>query len=143
MILPYIINVALILATCLVFYKLLLRRETFYRVNRYVLITCLAVSFALPLLRVPGEFSLRKTPDVKRETSNVNQSAVGSRQSSIVNRESTVNDKQPATSNQDPTTGNLEPATGNSNQPSSHATGVDSSRFSFSKLITWLFWFYW
>ena len=53
MILPYIINTALILATCLVFYKLLLRRETFYRVNRYMLITCLAISFALPLLQQP------------------------------------------------------------------------------------------
>ena len=31
---PYIINVALILAACLVFYKILLRRETFYKVNR-------------------------------------------------------------------------------------------------------------
>jgi hypothetical protein len=59
MILPYIVNVALILATCLVFYKLLLRRETFYKVNRYMLITCLAISFALPLLQVPTELSLR------------------------------------------------------------------------------------
>ena len=72
MILPYIINTALILATCLAFYKLLLRRETFYRVNRYMLITCLAVSFALPLLQVPQKFSLRKD----RETS------VGNRESS-------------------------------------------------------------
>ena len=91
MILPYIINVALILATCLVFYKLLLRRETFYKVNRYMLITCLAISFALPLLQVPAEFSLRKnreTSDVSRDTSNVNQLqlAVNSR---------AVNDKQP------------------------------------------------
>ena len=34
MILPYIINVALILGACLAFYKILLRRETFYKVNR-------------------------------------------------------------------------------------------------------------
>jgi hypothetical protein len=140
MILPYIINTALILATCLVFYKLLLRRETFYKVNRYMLITCLAVSFALPLLQVPQKFSLRKdreTSEVKHETLNVN-------------RESAISDKQPATSNQKPetnnqeqVTGNPQQATGNSNQPSPHATGVDSSRFSFSKLMTWLFWFYW
>ena len=76
MILPYIVNVALILATCLVFYKLLLRRETFYKVNRYMLITCLAISFALPLLQVPQQFSLRKSESsqsavVTRETSNV------------------------------------------------------------------------
>ena len=57
MILPYIINTALVLATCLVFYKLLLRRETFYRVNRYMLITCLAISFVLPLLQVQFELS--------------------------------------------------------------------------------------
>src|SRR5258705_2948523 len=58
--LPYIINAALVLAACLAFYKLLLRRETFYKVNRYVLVVCLFVSFALPLLTVPEEFSLRK-----------------------------------------------------------------------------------
>jgi len=139
MILPYIINVALILGTCVVFYKLLLRRETFYRVNRYMLITCLAISFALPLLQVPQKFSLRKdreTSDVKRETSNVNQSAVSGQQSA-------ANDKEQVTSTRQQATGNPQAATGNSNQPSSHSTGVDSSRFSFSKLMTWLFWFYW
>lgn len=60
MILPYIINVALILGACLAFYKLLLHRETFYKVNRYVLVACLVIAFALPLLRVPSQFSLRK-----------------------------------------------------------------------------------
>ncbi len=55
--LPYIINVALILGTCLAFYKLLLRRETFYKVNRFLLIVCLVISFALPLLKVPQQFS--------------------------------------------------------------------------------------
>ena len=33
--LPYIINVAVILLACLAFYKLLLRGETFYKVNRF------------------------------------------------------------------------------------------------------------
>jgi len=157
MILPYIINTALILATCLVFYKLLLRRETFYKVNRYMLITCLAVSFALPLLQVPQKFSLRKD----RDTSVVNRESIVSRETSPnsyrdVKSDSAVNVKEPATSTQQPTTndqqatstrqpstGNPEQATGNANQPSPHATGVDSSRFSFSKLMTWLFWFYW
>ena len=59
MTLPYIITVALFLATCLAFYKVLLRRETFYKVNRYMLIGCLAISFALPLLPIPKQFSLR------------------------------------------------------------------------------------
>src|SRR5258705_13550109 len=60
MILPYIIRVALILGACLAFYKVLLRRETFYGVNRYMLIVCLVISFALPLVHVPQQFSLRK-----------------------------------------------------------------------------------
>src|SRR5262245_5690348 len=117
MILPYIINVALILATCLVFYRLLLRRETFYKVNRYVLITCLAISFALPMLQVPQQFSLRKdheTSDVNRESSIVNQSGVGS-------SESTVNDKKQAPGSQQSAPdsyrdGSREPATGNREQ---------------------------
>jgi hypothetical protein len=58
--LPYIINVAVILLACLAFYKLLLRRETFYKVNRYMLIVCLVISFALPLLQVPQQFSFRR-----------------------------------------------------------------------------------
>ena len=68
--LPYIINVAVILLACLAFYKLLLRRETFYKVNRYMLIVCLVISFALPLLQVPQELSFRKP--VNRESLIVN-----------------------------------------------------------------------
>jgi hypothetical protein len=140
MILPYIINTALILATCLVFYKLLLRRETFYKVNRYMLITCLAVSFALPLLQVPQKFSLRK---VSGESSVVSGQGAIDNKHEATGIQQPVTGNQPATSTQQPATGNPEQATGNSNQPSPHATGVDSSRFSFSKLMTWLFWFYW
>jgi len=49
---PYIINVALILAGCLVFYKLLLGKETFYRLNRYMLMLCLLIAFSLPFMPV-------------------------------------------------------------------------------------------
>src|SRR6185436_8138843 len=148
MILPYIINTALILATCLVFYKLLLRRETFYRVNRYMLITCLAVSFALPLLQVPQKFSLRRereTSDVQRQTSNVK------RETSIeqpVTSNQKVTADAPGTSNQfngtpsqqpgKPTTAKENGAETNSDFLTSHV-----SRFTFDKVMTWLFWFYW
>src|SRR4030095_15652367 len=96
MILPYIINTALILATCLVFYKLLLRRETFYRVNRYMLITCLAVSFALPLLQVPQKFSLRK---VSGEWSVVNKQGANDNKQPAKIEQQAASDKQPVTSN--------------------------------------------
>ena len=111
MIVPYVINVAIILGACLVFYKLLLRRETFYRFNRFWFIVWLVLSFTLPLLKVPAKFALRdvsrETSNVKRETSNeqllttsgepraVDQSAVSSGQSTATNEKpQTINDKQ-------------------------------------------------
>src|SRR6187431_180019 len=93
--LPYIINVAVILLACLAFYKLLLRRETFYKVNRFFLIACLAISFALPLVRVPQQFSLRKTVSSR-------ESIVGS-QELIVKNNQALNEQQTGTAKQ-PTT---------------------------------------
>src|SRR6187401_555867 len=98
MILPYIINVALILLACLAFYKLLLRRETFYKVNRYMLIICLGIAFALPLLQVPAEISLRKTSVVSRETTNV-KSETATQQPATLNQQPITNYTQPVTQN--------------------------------------------
>lgn len=56
---PYILHVTVITTVCFIFYKLLLQKETFYRLNRWTLMGCLAVSFALPLLPVPREWSWR------------------------------------------------------------------------------------
>lgn len=56
----YVLSVALILTGCLVFYKLLLQNETFFPLNRYVLLVCLVLSFSLPLIPVPAQFSFRK-----------------------------------------------------------------------------------
>ena len=61
---PYILHAGLILAGCLVFYKLLLQKETFYRLNRFILLGCLVVSFVLPLLPVPRQWSFRTTESV-------------------------------------------------------------------------------
>ncbi|RYZ21949.1 MAG: peptidase M56, BlaR1 [Chitinophagaceae bacterium] len=57
---PYILHVALLVAGCLAFYKVFLQRETFFRLNRWVLLACLLLAFALPLARVPAQWSLRK-----------------------------------------------------------------------------------
>src|SRR4030095_3126917 len=109
--LPYIINVAVILLACLAFYKLLLRRETFYKVNRYMLIVCLGISFALPLLQVPAQFSLRKAEVVNRQSSIVNGELTKNK------KQQTVNTQQPPTNNQS-TTINKEPGTNNEPQTS-------------------------
>lgn len=58
----YIIDVAIIISTCLVFYRLLLRRETFYRVNRWILLACILLSFTLPLVPVPRQLTWRTVP---------------------------------------------------------------------------------
>lgn len=57
---PYILYTALILSACLLFYKLLLQKETFFRLNRFVLIGCMVVAFTLPLIPVPQQLSFRK-----------------------------------------------------------------------------------
>jgi len=57
---PYILHVALLISVCLLFYKLLLQKETFYRLNRVVLVFCLALSFALPLIPVPQQWAFRE-----------------------------------------------------------------------------------
>lgn len=132
--LPYIINVAVILLACLAFYKLLLRRETFYKVNRYMLIVCLLISFVLPLLQVPAEFSLRKSAstsengklNVESEKQNVTENNAVSKTNEqktnipTVSQPSTSNIQPPTTSNQ-PQTSNIKPQT----------------------ILTWLFWIYW
>jgi hypothetical protein len=55
----YILHVTVITTVCFLFYKLLLQKETFYRLNRWTLMGCLAVSFGLPLLPVPQGWSWR------------------------------------------------------------------------------------
>lgn len=55
----YILNVALILAGCFIFYKALLQKETFFPLNRFILLGCLALSFSIPFIPIPAQFSFR------------------------------------------------------------------------------------
>jgi hypothetical protein len=57
---PYTLHVALLIAVCLLFYKVLLQNETFHRLNRWVLLICLGLTFLLPLLKVPQQWALQK-----------------------------------------------------------------------------------
>ena len=134
--LPYIINVAVILLACLAFYKLLLRRETFYKVNRYMLILCLGISFALPLLQVPEQFSLRKAEVVNRQSSIVNGELTKNNQSK------TVDTKQPETINQQPVNSVVKQDPSTSDKGNNLAQS-SSAKFSFVQLMNWLFWIYW
>ena len=57
---PYILHAGLILAACLVFYKILLQKETFFQLNRWVLMVCLVLSFGLPMIPVPEQWSFQQ-----------------------------------------------------------------------------------
>lgn len=60
---PYVLHVALLISICLLFYKIFLQRETFYRLNRVVLLICMALSFVLPLITIPQAWTLRNAPE--------------------------------------------------------------------------------
>lgn len=89
----YALNVALILAGCFLFYKILLQKETFFPLNRFVLLGCLFLSFSLPLIPVPQQFSLRKastaTSFVKPKTT-IQSSAATTNLSSPANVQSNI-----------------------------------------------------
>jgi hypothetical protein len=61
---PYLLQAGLFLAASLCFYKLLLQQETFYRVNRWLLLACIATAFFLPLVPVPPSWSWQKASPV-------------------------------------------------------------------------------
>lgn len=54
----YLLHVSLLISGCYVLYRLLLANETFYHLNRWMLLVCLIGAFGLPLIEVPAEWSL-------------------------------------------------------------------------------------
>lgn len=56
--LPYILHAALLIAIALVFYKVLLERETFFNLNRWLLIACLLLAFLIPTIEIPATWSV-------------------------------------------------------------------------------------
>jgi len=147
---PYSIHVAILLATCLLFYKLLLQKETYYRLNRVILLTCLVLAFVLPLIPVPGQFSL-----VNSHESGVNS------QESIVNISQlpvTPADIQPRLNNHE----EVYPANKPANTTASVTPVTDAGKIAIKpqagapvikalipgvplmqRVIKWAFWLYW
>lgn len=56
---PYLLHAAALVAASYVFYRLLLGRETFFQLNRWVLLACMVGAFAIPLIEVPQAWSLQ------------------------------------------------------------------------------------
>jgi len=112
---PYILHVGVILSCCLIFYKLLLQKETFYQLNRYILSACLVLSFSLPLITVPQQLSLRKAEV-----------------SAVTNSPAPVIDAGNTTVQQ------LQPTTAAPLDP-----GAAASNISLEPVLVWLTWLYW
>jgi beta-lactamase regulating signal transducer with metallopeptidase domain len=70
---PYIINAGLLVTGCFAFYKIFLQKETFYRLNRSMLILCLLISFVLPLIPVPQEWSFRRAKEEQSQSTSTIQ----------------------------------------------------------------------
>lgn len=112
---PYILHAGIILACCLIFYKVLLQKETFYQLNRFVLLGCLVLSFSLPLLPIPQQLSLRKG----EVTVISNSPELGSSSNNTTPQQ--LQPAQVAPVNQAHTGGNI----------------------SFKQVMIWLMWLYW
>ncbi|OAV43350.1 M56 family metallopeptidase [Lewinella sp. 4G2] len=54
----YLLHAGLLLAACFLYYWVMLRSETHFALNRWVLLGCLLGSLALPLITVPASISL-------------------------------------------------------------------------------------
>lgn len=57
---PYILHVSILIAAGFLFYKLLLKKLTFYVLNRWILLSCLVIAFILPLLPIPRQWNWRE-----------------------------------------------------------------------------------
>lgn len=62
--LPYLLHVATLLALCYLSYIFLLKKETFYQLNRSILLLGMVIIFVLPLLQIPANWSLREKVDL-------------------------------------------------------------------------------
>ena len=62
---PYILHVSILMAGCYIFYWLFLRQETFFKLNRGVLIACLLIPMILPLITIPASLALQINPSTE------------------------------------------------------------------------------
>jgi len=61
---PYIIHVTILLSVSYIFFLIFLQRETFFALNRWILLACVTLSFVLPMFEMPQEWSFRQAETV-------------------------------------------------------------------------------
>ena len=130
---PYIINAGLILTGCFAFYKIFLQKETFCRLNRAILVGCVAIAFLLPLVRVPQEWSIHHS----EARVDIQQSQYRSEIQSIKNYPliKKVEEKQTGT--------DIVESAATSLLTRQASMQESESSISFSQIMKGVFWMYW
>lgn len=89
----YLLHAGLLLAACFLYYWLLLRSETHFRLNRWVLLACLAGSLTLPLVTMPAAWSLKEALVLKVEETPEPSTSIT--ETMITSEPATTSPKQP------------------------------------------------
>ena len=55
----YLLHVSILVGGAYLFYRLFLEKETYFQLNRWILLGGMVLIFALPLWEIPAEWSLR------------------------------------------------------------------------------------
>ncbi len=61
---PYLLHTAILTALLYLAYRLLLTKETFFKLNRVILVGSILIAFLLPLIPIPADWSLRPAAPV-------------------------------------------------------------------------------
>ncbi len=59
---PYLLHSSILLSGCFIFYWLFIRKETLFKLNRWVLITSILLCLTLPLISIPEDWSIQYAP---------------------------------------------------------------------------------
>lgn len=118
---PYTLYSALILTSCFLFYKLFLQKETFFQLNRFVLLFCMLLAFTLPLLPIPQQLSFRKVA-TEKSIPNITNIPIAETLA-----------KQTENSNE------------NTSKKATSLIGIEQAKqvFDIEQVIQWLLYFYW
>jgi hypothetical protein len=148
---PYILHVALLITVCLLFYKILLQKETFYKLNRWVLVCCMALSFALPLIAIPQQWAFRESENAAdvmpaRPVLSMEQNIAAQKQAAI-RASVTSNAKANATPKLkaiNPTAKTTTPATATTTATNTTTAATATTATPLlQRAIKWLFYLYW
>jgi len=128
--LSYLLHSSLLLAGLYLFYWLLLRKESYFQLHRWILLASVVLSLLLPLISIPATWSLWSNP-----TQTWQQKMTATIETFDDNQKNINAPEQVIASESENTTTNNPIANENENTPP-----ISPSRFSISKIIAIVYW---